>query len=642
MKPISPQSLVLGLLLLATAQLQAETTTNSAPALAGETITRPSPAMLRAEDAPVSLVPNETAAQRDARMAWWREARFGMFVHWGVYSYLGGDWQGKPYNGYAEHIQRMAKIPIPVYRQEVAGHFNPTNFNADEWIRHAKETGMGYFIITAKHHDGFAMWPTKVNDYNVVDATPWHHDPMADLRAACKKYGVKFGFYYSHAFDWGDENAPGNDWDYNNPGGDKLLHGAHWWETYPEFLPKARKYVDEKSIPQILELIRDYDPDILWFDTPHKLPPEENRRILAAVRRAKPSLLVNGRLVYGAGDYDSTTDRPAEFPPHDSDWEGIPTTNESYGYNQNDHSHKTVAHFIRLLAKAAARGGNILMNIGPRGDGTMDPADLAILQGIGAWWQINGESIRGTTRTPLAVQAWGESTRKGNTLYLHVFDWPHDGRLVVGGLQTDISKAWLLADPKPPLKFTRNGMDLTLTVPPTAPDTVDTVIAVECAGEPQADKTRLLATNVGTNSLRAFDAKLIGPLGFGSGKKTQAWVNNWTNKTEAVVWPVRIKAKATFTATLVYDAPAGQKIQGLVEGDAGNEAVQRHAGAGGVFTVALGSRSFTATVQTGNAVRESLGPVILEPGSYEFCVKANEISGEELFRLQSLELVPLR
>ena len=603
-------------------------------------------AMLRAQDAPVSSLPSETAAQHDARMAWWREARFGMFVHWGVYSYLGGDWQGKPYNGYAEHIQRMAKIPIPVYRQEVAGHFNPANFNADEWIRRAKETGMGYFIITAKHHDGFAMWPTKVNDYNVVDATPWHHDPMADLRAACKKNGVKFGFYYSHAFDWGDENAPGNDWDYNNPGGDKSLHGAKWWEKDPEFLAKARKYVDEKAIPQILELIRDYDPDILWFDTPQKLPPEENRRVLAAVRRAKPSLLVNGRLVNGAGDYASTSDRPAEFPPHDDDWEGIPTTNESYGYNQNDHSHKTVAHFIRVLAKAAARGGNILMNIGPRGDGTFDPADLTILQGIGDWWQINGESIRGTTRTPLAVQAWGESTRKSNTLYLHVFDWPHDGKIVVGGLKTDVKQAWLLADKAntifTKLKVTRvNPLDVRIEgLPKTAPDANDSVIVLDCVGEPQADKTRLLAANVGTNTLRAFDAKLIGPLQFGAGKKNSAWVNNWTSKTEAVVWPVRIKEKATYAVSVVYDAPVGQKSQGLVEGDAGKEAVQRHTGADGIFTVALGSKSFSATVQTGIAVRQSLGQVTLEPGSYEFCVKANEITGEELFRLQSLELVP--
>jgi hypothetical protein len=144
--------------------------------------------------------------------------------------------------------------------------------------------------------------------------------------------------------------------------------------------------VDEKSIPQLLELIREYDPDIIWFDTPHKLPPEENLRILAAVRKAKPSLVINGRLVGGLGDYASTCDRPAEFPPQKGDWEGVPTTNESYGYNENDKSHKPASHFIQLLAKSAARGGNQLMNIGPMGDGRIDPADAAILEGIGKWW----------------------------------------------------------------------------------------------------------------------------------------------------------------------------------------------------------------------------------------------------------------
>ena len=214
---------------------------------------------------------------RDDRLAWWREARFGMFVHWGVYSGLGGTWQGTPVKGYAEHIQRMLKIPIPVYREQVAGKFNPAEFNADEWIRTAKEAGMGYFIITAKHHDGFAMYDSKVSSYNIVQATPFRRDPMKELKAACRKYGVKFGFYYSHAFDWGDANAPGNDWDYENPGGDRLLHGGrNWWEASPELLPKVRRYVDEKAIPQLLELIKNYDPDIVWFDTPHKLPDVES------------------------------------------------------------------------------------------------------------------------------------------------------------------------------------------------------------------------------------------------------------------------------------------------------------------------------------------------------------------------------
>src|SRR6185295_2264554 len=161
----------------------------------------------------------------------------------------------------------------------------------------------------------------------------------------------------------------------------------------------------------------------------------------------------------GLGDYASTADRPAEFSPHDGDWEGIPTTNESYGWNKFDDSHKSVAHFIQILAKAAARGGNILMNVGPMGDGRMDPKDVAILKGIGEWWVWNGESIRGTTRTPLPVQSWGESTRKGNTLYLHVFDWPKTGELVVGGLKSNVKSAEVLAfravQQPPVLKATR-------------------------------------------------------------------------------------------------------------------------------------------------------------------------------------------
>ena len=193
---------------------------------------------LPSKDSPEVQWWRDSQTNLDARLAWWRDARFGMFIHWGVYSYLGGTWRGQTGHGYAEHIQRIMKIPIPVYRPEVAGHFDPTNFNADEWVRLAKDAGMKYIVITAKHHDGFAMWPTKVNDYNVMDATPWHHDPMKDLKAACEKYGLKFGFYYSQAFDWGNSNAPGNDWDYNNPGGDKHIGGRNWWETKPEFMSR--------------------------------------------------------------------------------------------------------------------------------------------------------------------------------------------------------------------------------------------------------------------------------------------------------------------------------------------------------------------------------------------------------------------
>ncbi len=582
-----------------------------------------------------------TSAERDMRLGWWREARFGMFIHWGVYSSLSGTWNDKAYGGYGEHIQRMAKIPIPVYRREVAGKFNPVAFDADAWVRLAKQAGMGYLIITAKHHDGFAMYDSRVTDYNIVKATPFGRDPMKELRAACKTHGLKFGFYYSHAFDWGEENAPGNDWDYNNPGGDKLLHGSDWWDHYPEFLPQARKYVDEKSIPQILELIHNYDPDIMWFDTPHKLPDEENRRIMAAVRKAKPTLVVNGRLIYGLGDYDSTCDRPAEFPPHEGDWEGIPTTNESYGYNKNDRSHKPVAYFIRLLAKSAARGGNELMNIGPMGNGRIDEADVNILHGLGRWWAVNGESIRGTTRTPLAVQAWGESTRKGNRLYLHVFDWPSDGKLVVGGLPTTVLRACLLARPDAPLNCSRPGVDIIVAVPAAAPDAADSVIALDCAAEPRADSTRLLAVNLATNTLRAFDATLSGNLRFGSGEKNNDTAQNWVSTDDAVIWPVRLRETATFELGINYDAPWTSKVKRMVEGDAGKEIVPAHQGAGGEYVVQVAGNHFTGQVRPGSKLTETLGQVTIPAGIHEIRVTGHEITGQELLRLRSLTLLPV-
>jgi alpha-L-fucosidase len=587
-----------------------------------------------------TLVPTES--ERDARLGWWRDARFGMFVHWGVYSTLGGTWKGHAVGGYGEHIQRVLKIPIPVYLKEVAGSFNPVSFDPEEWIRLAKQAGMGYFIITAKHHDGFAMFDSKVSDHTVVKATPFARDPMIALRDACRKQGLKFGFYYSHAFDWGEKNSPGNDWDFDNPGGDKLLHGRSWWKEDKDFLAKARSYVDGKAIPQILELIRNYHPDILWFDTPHKLPPEETLRILAAVRKADPNVVVNGRIVADMpdlvlGDYRNTADRPAEFPPQEGDWEGIPTTNESYSYNQNDHSHKPVAFFIRLLAKAAARGGNVLLNVGPRGDGKIDSPDAAILEGIGAWWKVNGESIRGTVRTPLPVQAWGESTRRGNRLYLHVFRWPDDGQLKIGGLTTPVTKAWLLADPRKQLVVEGN----TLAVPKAAPDAVDSVIVAECSGEPLADHRRLLATNVGTDTLSAIHATLEGGLKYGPGKSRDAWVFNWRGSEDAVVWPVRADRKVSYDAVLVYDAPGGTKTR-VIDGDAGKEKTAEQSGSGGIYAVSCGDWTIQRTVRTGTNVAEPLGRITVHPGDGEIRIKAVKVTGEELFRPRSLELTPVR
>ena len=567
---------------------------------------------------------------RSDRIVWWREARFGMFVHWGVYSNLGGEYKGKR-GGYAEHIQRVAKISHEEYVNEVVKKFNPVDFNADAWIKAARDAGMRYFIITAKHHDGFAMFDSDVSDYNIVDATPFHRDPMKELKAACEKYGVKFGFYYSHAFDWGEKDGAGNDWEYNNPGGDKhLFGGRNWFDPHPEIVPRIRdNYVNKKSIPQVLELIKKYDPDIIWFDTSHKLPPEELARILKAAREAKPDLVINSR-VGGPGsrrwgDYASTTDRPAEFYPTPGDWEGIPTTNESYGWSRFDKSHKPASFFIRLIAKAVARGGNTLMNIGPMGNGQMDPVDLNILKGIGEWMDVNEASIRGAGRTLLPVQSWGESTLKEDLLFLHVFNWPKNGELILSGLKSDIKMAWLLSDPDKkilPVK-SLSSLDKTISVPVQAPDSVNSVIVIQLEGKIKTDPRRLLSVSR-ENRLHVFDGELMGNgLKYGAGKRTNDYILGWSNLDQSIYWNTRTAQSGTFDVVIEYSNDVADN--------------------GGSYEVCIGSKTLKGDVEKTKRrsyKKITLGKVTLPKGDCLVKVLPVNIKGEELMRLRAVYLIP--
>jgi hypothetical protein len=574
----------------------------------------------------------DSMKSRERRIAWWREARFGCFIHWGVYSGPGGEWEGQPFRGYAEHLMRIKKIPRARYAKEVVGTFNPTKFDAAEWARIIKGAGMKYVVITAKHHDGFAMYDSKVSDYNIVKATPYGRDPLRALQQACKAEGLRFGFYYSHAFDWEHPDAPGNDWDYDNPGGDRKLHGGdQWYDQHPELLLKAQKYVDEKSIPQIVELLRSYQPDILWFDTPHKLPLSENVRILKAIREVSHEAVVNGRLVRGPGfnlgDYANTADRPAEVLNTEGDWEAIPTTNESYGYHKHDNSHKPPEHFVQLLAKSAARGGNELMNIGPMGDGRIDPKDVAILEGIGAWLKVNGKSIYATERTPLPVQPWGESSRSGNKIYLQVFDWPKDGKLVLGGLRSDAPRIWLQSDPIAACCNTTrlNKDDIAIDVPQAAPDKADTVLVVEFTGELNVNPARPLSAKSHVNVLRVFDGELHGKtIRFDQGKSTNAYAFNWTAMDEWIDWKVRLSEDATFDVSIRYSTGTPQNS--------------------GSFVVQLADQALEATIEpTDSPARPrdvALGKVQLKKGEFEIAIKPVEIKGGELFRPFTLTLVP--
>ncbi len=557
------------------------------------------------------------------KMRIWRDATFGMFIHWGAYSRLGGVWHDKAVKGYAEHIFRSLQIPLEQYKEEVIRKFNPTEFDAEEWVRIAKEAGMRYLVITAKHHDGFAMWPSKVTDYNIHDMTPFKRDPMRELRDACKRNGLLFGFYYSHAQDWSHPWGQRNQWDFGHPQPNK----RQWWKD-PEwayYIEKSKIYVREKSIPQLEELIRNYDPDILWFDTHNWLPPELTGPIVQRARELKPELIINSRGAPGIYDYKSTNDRPLDFPPTDEKyWEGIPTTNESYGYNANDRSHKPPSFFIRLLAKAGSKGGNLLMNIGPMGNGKIDPVDVKILRELGPWLHPNGEAIYGVERTPLPVPGWGVTTKKRNKIYLHVFQWPHDGKLVVGGLTSKVSRAWFLSElDRREIEFTRlNERDLALNVPEQAPDSINTVIVLECRPPVETDSVRLIAANIDSNRLHVFDGRLAGKrIRYGSGNPRSNFISAWPDMEDAVNWPVRLNERTHFEVRIIYSAGPESK--------------------GNIYRVQVGDHNFRGVVEPGRYRAFTLGAVDLDPGEFEIRITAENIRNGDLFHPTCLTLIPL-
>lgn len=567
----------------------------------------------------------------DERMSWYNDAKFGCFIHWGVYSGAAGLWKGKRFGGYTEHLMRKAKISVGVYRKEMIEPFNPVDFDADEWMRNASMAGMRYFIITAKHHDGFAMFPSDAYPYD-IRLSGFGRDPMAELREAARRYGIRFGFYYSHAFDWEHPDAPGNDWEYDNPGGDRLLGGADWWTGGRKgFLRNAEKYVSEKSIPQIQELIKKYEPDILWFDTPSKLPLYLNIRILKAIREADKEnrIVVNGRLVrYGGnnlGDYRNTGDRAAYFFPTEGPWESIPTTNESYGYSVVDTVRKPASFFIRLLASAASKGGNILMNVGPMGNGKWDEKDVEIFRGVGRWLEMNGEGIYGTERTDLPVQPWGVTTCKGDTLYAHVFNWPDDGRLVIGGLRSEVRSARLVADGGRHIAGRRiNENDYELQLPGDAPDKVNSLIALVLDSHVAACPVRLL-NGKAPDILAAFDAELHGKgLGYGDGKPARNHVKNWKDETQWLSWNLRLNDPARYDVYLDYNTATASDS--------------------GTVIVKIGDRIFE-TAYDGHPEKNGtksiyVGAVSLDEGQFDCTLKGKNHTGATYMNPIALRLQP--
>jgi alpha-L-fucosidase len=556
----------------------------------------------------------------------WRKATFGMFIHWGAYAYLAGAWEGEPVDGYAEHILRKQEIPLAEYRSKVIANFNPQDFDADEWVRVAISAGMKYIVITAKHHDGFAMWDSKLTEYDIIDSTPFGRDPMRELRDATKKAGLLFGFYYSHAQDWSHPYGQRNsrDFGYEQPQSRGWYNNPEW----AEYVEKSWIYVNEKSIPQMEELINDYDPDIMWFDTHAWLPKDMTQVIVERAKELKPDMIINSRGTTDIRDYFSTNDRPEYFQRTDKQyWEAIPTTNDSYGYHAYDKSHKPVSFFVDLLVRSAARGGNLLMNVGPMGNGEIDPVDVELLSRIGDWLIPNGESIYGAGRTPLAVQGWGDTTINGNRLYLQVMDWPRSGKLVVGGLKSSVKNARFLSENNSAsLDVERlNDLDVALSVPEKAPDELGTVIVLEINGSFETDATILLNPLVSTNMLHVFEGQLHGKgIKWGGGNIRSNFIQSWPDHHSYVSWPVRANEENRYKLVAHYT--------GIKET------------LGNVFTIEIAGQSFDVIVEKqGKYQAITAGEVTIPAGNHTLTVKPKQLKpGSDLVNLTDVSLIPLR
>ena len=417
------------------------------------------------EESATQVKARETAAERDARMTWWREAKFGLFIHWGVYAVPAGKYGDN--TSYGEWIMNSAKIPVAEYRG-FASRFNPVKYNPEHWVKTAKDAGMRYVVITSKHHDGFALYPSEASQWDIADATPYAKDLLGPLVKAAHGQGLKIGFYYSQAQDW------------IHPGGAKsgFKEGDGWDDAHKG---SYDAYLNDVAVPQVKEILTRYPIDILWWDTPMFMS-RQRAAPLATLKKLRPGLITNNRL---GGGFNGDTATPEQFVPvtgYPGDWETCMTLNGHWGYNAYDKNWKSSTDLIRKLAEICAKGGNFLLNVGPTAEGEFPAACVERLQEVGEWLRVNGEAIYGTTRSPFAYLPWGVATRKGGALYLHVFDWPQNGKLVVP-LDNAAKSARLLSNSNV-LSVQRTAGRLVIDVPETAPDAADSVIALEIEGEP--------------------------------------------------------------------------------------------------------------------------------------------------------------
>jgi alpha-L-fucosidase len=381
----------------------------------------------------------ESKTDKAKRMSWWTQDRFGMFLHWGLYSQTAGDWKGKPTKG-GEHFMLYERIQLKEYAK-IADDFNPVKYNADHWVKVARDAGMKYIVITAKHHDGFAMYNSASSDYNIVKRTPFAKDPMKDLAAACKKYGLKLCFYYSLGRDWEDPDVPTN-WPVK-------AGRSNTWDYPNEDAKVLSKYFERKVKPQVKELLTQYGPiGVIWFDTSEMITKQQSIELKNMIHNIQPNCIVNSRIGNGQGDFSVSEqeiiDKANVYP-----WESCVTISSNWGYNKHDTAWKSPEVLVRQLVEVVSKGGNYLLNIGPKGDGSFPVEAEQRLAAVGKWMKINSEGIYGT-------QAWKVSAA-------HIIE-PQNKEGMVNNTMKDAVNDATLKNTIPEIRFIAKGNDLFVAV----------------------------------------------------------------------------------------------------------------------------------------------------------------------------------
>ena len=516
--------------------------------------------MAHAQTFQVNPETGETQEQFAARTKWWREAKFGMFIHWGIYAVPADstDLHGNKVAG--EWYFNNKQMQVRDY-EKFAGQFNPVRFDARQWVKTAKDAGMRYIVITSKHHDGFCMFDSKLTDYNVVKATPFHRDPMKELAAECKKQGLKFCFYHS-IMDWHEP--------------DYLPRRS--WDDRPVGAADLDRYIAHME-GQLHELLTNYGPiGAIWFDGgwEHNAQQEHAEEVVKLIRSLQPGIIINDRINLREDFSTPEQTIPANALPNGRLWETCMTLNDTWGYARNDNDWKSSEDLIRKLCDIASKGGNFLLNVGPTDLGEFTPETMERLARMGRWMKVNSESIYGTTKSPFRKLPFdGRCTRKGNTLYVQVFSWPDAGYVTLSGLNPEVKSAYALEGRQPiTVETDVNGVRMVkLYKPKGVVDPIATVLKVTLAGPPEVTET---VTDVkpdanGVFTLLAADATIEGNTAQVETIHNVPNIGYWLDQKDKAAWTLAVPATGAYQVQIEYACPpdtAGSTFRVSADGDA--------------------------------------------------------------------------